>query len=203
MTVYEVSNPSDPITLVADSDAVAACAGLLLGRGSYGIHRLPDHETVGGFKEWCETAQFDAGDVGARWRDVAACLRGAAIGNPPDEIRRDQAQLATWNEKKRSSMNDITASARSLADWLEREYGVEPAPFAEVHPRTETRDRAVAALRDQNLARMTLPALYSSTGRYMPEAAKNAWGLRFGFCDEAGKLVPKVNATHVGWSLVP
>lgn len=29
MQIYEVSNPSDPITMAAEIDAVAACAGLL------------------------------------------------------------------------------------------------------------------------------------------------------------------------------
>jgi hypothetical protein len=39
MNTYEISNPSDPITIQADDDMVAAAAGLLLGEGRYGIKR--------------------------------------------------------------------------------------------------------------------------------------------------------------------
>lgn len=41
-----------------------------------------------------------------------------------------------------------------------------------------------------------------STGRYVPDEAKRAREVLSGFCDAAGKLTPKADATHVGWSLV-
>lgn len=209
MQIYEVSNPSDPITMAAEIDAVAACAGLLLGRGKYGVNRKADGETVlpifllGGFEGWAESVQFDAGDIAARWRDIVTCLRTVAVGSPPEDVRGDRDKLAAWNDKHRSSMNDISAAAQQIADWLEKTHGPSgPAPFTEVHLRTDKIDRAIADLRDSNLARMALPALYLSTGRYMPDEAKRAREVLSGFCDAAGKPTPKADATHVGWSLV-
>ncbi len=205
MNVYEVSNPSDRVTLLADSDAVAACAGLALGEGRYGITR--GDETVlpifllGGFKQWADEVGFDPGDIAARWREITACLRTAAIGNPPEDVRRDLDRLAAWNNERRTSMNDIPGRATALAKALEVKFADEPAPFAEIHERSETRDKAIADLHDPALARLALPALYLSTGRYTPDEAKRAKTVMFGFCDAAGKIKAKADATHVGWSL--
>lgn len=209
MQIYKVSNPSDPITLAAESDAVAACAGLMLGRGKFGVHRKEDGETVlpifllGGFEAWADEVQFDAGDIPARWRELVACLRTVAVGEPPEDVRGDREKLAAWNDKHRSSMNDISAAAQQVADWIEKTHGPNgPVAFVEVHPRTEQRDKAIADARDSSLVRMALPALYLSTGRYVPDEAKKAREVLSGFCDAAGKPTPKADATHVGWSLV-
>ena len=76
-----------------------------------------------------------------------------------------------------------------------------PPPFAEVHPRTAQRDDLLIALAG-SAWRLALAALYLSTGRYMPDAAKRE-GCSFGFCDADGHLMAEPNATHIGWTVGP
>lgn len=71
--------------------------------------------------------------------------------------------------------------------------------FEEVHPRTPQRDEALEGL-GTRLWPICLAQLYLSTGRYCPQEAKQL-GATFGFCDEDGRLKPKAEATHVGWTV--
>ena len=77
----------------------------------------PHRVVVNGFRfvvdveGWAESVQFDAGDIAARWRDIVTCLRTVAVDSPPEDVRGDRDKLAAWNDKHRSSMNDISAAA--------------------------------------------------------------------------------------------
>lgn len=119
MNTYEISNPSDPITIQADDDMVAAAAGLLLGEGRYGIKR--DDRTIlpifllGGFEEWAAEHKFGDDYITAHKGEIAACLRTAAIGEPPTDIRRCPARLMEWNEERRSSLTNIAGRAHQIA----------------------------------------------------------------------------------------
>lgn len=73
------------------------------------------------------------------------------------------------------------------------------APFVEVHPRTTERDDLLLSL-GRSTWPLALAHLYLSTGRYMPEAAKRE-GCFYGFCDAQGHMMPKKDATHVGWTV--
>ena len=105
-----------------------------------------------------------------------------------------------WAESVQFDAGDIAARWRDIVTCL-RTVAVDSPP-EDVRGDRDKIDRAIADLRDSNLARMALPALYLSTGRYMPDEAKRAREVLSGFCDAAGKPTPKADATHVGWSLV-
>ena len=74
--------------------------------------------------------------------------------------------------------------------------------FVEVWPRSAGLDAVLEGLVGP-LWRFALYALYLSTGRSIPHAAKQTTGVSFGYCDAAGELRPKAEATHVGWTLDP
>lgn len=126
MNTYEITNPSDPITVQADEDLVAAAAALLLGHGKYGARRgdttVCPIFILGGYEEWAKEVGFGREYIDKNWLKIVACLRTAAVGTPPQEIRDDAVKLAAWNEQKRSSMNDISAAAVRYAAELEKNY---------------------------------------------------------------------------------
>lgn len=136
--IYEVINPSDPVTFTADDDNVAAIAVLVLGKGAFGCIKEGGTRVLpvlhfGGFNEW--HAEFTkAQDCTlntyirknrARLADVlettAVCgiddrkALDAAIGDGPAKAGERAAALERWNETKRTSLNNICAAARKLA----------------------------------------------------------------------------------------
>lgn len=142
--IYEVSNPSDRVTIEADDDKVAIAAVLLVGQGQMGLDREDGQDTfpvlllasekqvndvltekgfadgVEGYKRFLEQ----------NMEPVAACLASAAVCSIKERkgvlkviagSGRDPAEaLAEWNETQRTSLNDICGVAHSYAQALRK-----------------------------------------------------------------------------------
>lgn len=140
---YEIINPSDAYTLESDDFLAACLATILLGRGAYGL-QSEDGKTempimLFGLEEtWFpKTFQADlslllgAADV-AR---LVLCLQSVVIGSFVDRRAYDVAMnaildmdgraafAAAWHEARRTSLNDIGARARTIAQRLREEEG--------------------------------------------------------------------------------
>lgn len=131
--VYEIVNPSDAYTMVADDFKVAAAACLLLGQGAYSIHNADRSEDMplflfGGADEWVEKTfgSFDEYLLG-HLEEIAACLDSvmscgfrervnfdAAMAAIEDPAKREAYRLQV-HDTNRSSLNDIGAKAWRMA----------------------------------------------------------------------------------------
>jgi hypothetical protein len=165
MPIYELINPSDPITYAADEDIVACAVGLLLGAGKAGMQR------VGAEPEALEvlpillfaSEEATRAVLKARGLDidtlnqwiydhyeaVASCLESALYGSArdrelfdamtaglsPDERRRRQT---AWNDRKRSSVNDYSTYSIQLAARLRGRPLSTPTITADVYQHAET-----------------------------------------------------------------
>jgi hypothetical protein len=144
--LYGIINPGDPYTMEAEDPEIATAACLLLGDGAYGLE-----DEHGDSVEDCPMLRFMPADrargwVAERYGDqglagyakanreaVRACLRSVLIGDFEDRklmarvlgAISDPADRAKaefeWHDSRRSSMNDIGASAAKLVAWLESE----------------------------------------------------------------------------------
>lgn len=142
-TCYEVVNPSDAATIIADEDVVAAVAVLVLSSGRYGVERVDGKPldcpapliVFGGeqaYAEWCEQALGETLDNWLRTRraDVAVCLASCLYGDAQDRASYDNAielieseqgkseYRRRWEDDRRSSMNQICKRAWSMARQL-------------------------------------------------------------------------------------
>lgn len=140
--IYEIINPSDPVTINAESFESALLATALLGSGQYAAHPIDDSwEKVplflfGGFDKWFAKRFPRLGDASdlldLHKADTVAALRSTLTGTPdarrqynmaakhitdPDELK---AFRRSWEAKKRTSLNDIADRAQVLADKLEK-----------------------------------------------------------------------------------
>ena len=126
--IYDITNPSDTVTLEADDVAVAQAACLLLGEGRYGLTNAEGEEVLplcmfeGQYEEWAKGQNFDLKAVlENRREEVAACLRSAMCCGISDRVAivaavgDDPKAVARYNDAKRSSLNDICGLAASLA----------------------------------------------------------------------------------------
>lgn len=139
--IYEVVNPSDPVTIESDSDTTASVAILLVGQGKYGLRR--DGDTVmpllflaeeEDLSRWL-TENGVAGGLGGLQKfidentpEIASTLDTAMVASPSDRaaiaetIRAsggDQVKaIRAWNEAKRSSMNNICGACFKIASRL-------------------------------------------------------------------------------------
>lgn len=128
MTVYEIINPSDRCSMVAPDLKTASLACLLIGEGHYSARATPDGESVplfvfGGSLEWYR-GRFGS-DVEADLTNpeiaalVADCLESVMVGDPRDREHFDAApDKAAYNEKRRTSSNNIAGYARQLAGLI-------------------------------------------------------------------------------------
>jgi uncharacterized Rossmann fold enzyme len=131
--LYEIINPSDPITVEADDETVACVSVLVIGEGRYGL-KDQDGRTVcplflfGGAMEWLAKRGVE---IQSYLRDheteIVACLESAAIGSVADRIGiiaaigatgDKRAALRRWNESRRTSVNDICGCAHRFAQRL-------------------------------------------------------------------------------------
>ena len=147
--VCEIINPSDHYTMVV-TDRAAAVAICILGEGRYSL-KAPNGESVvplfllGGHDEWMkETFGKDFGELleATDKNLVAEHLESVVIGDREDYERSlsaidDPAKrkkfIADWNDRKRSSMNNIGKRAAQLAKKfleLAKAKGVAPPPAA-------------------------------------------------------------------------
>lgn len=133
--IYEIINPSDAYTIKSESKAVACLACLMVGEGQYGLQDeegeslLPFFMFGGDPNTWFKE-EFGL-ELGAfiddSLEEIADCLDTIIIGSIntrqgveamleaiSDPVEREKA-LAAWQDKKRSSMNDIGSHAKALA----------------------------------------------------------------------------------------
>lgn len=140
-TLYEIINPSDAYTMVAEDRAVACAAVVFLGEGHYGLSAKDDEKDGCPILAWGGANALDeffAKELGTTLADVmrdrrpamAAALRSVAIGTFTDRESFDRGLAliddpakkeewrAWWHDERRSSMNDIGARAWALADAM-------------------------------------------------------------------------------------
>ena len=142
--LYELINPSDPITFYADTLAAATGAVVLIGRGWYGAEpedegytTVPLMSFMGAeaFQQWFQE-RFDApvddlsGFLSYYRKDIIQALRTFATASFAERQLYDVALaaitdsdkraefLAQWDDIKRSSLNDIVNKAHKIADEL-------------------------------------------------------------------------------------
>ncbi len=155
MIIYELINPHDPYTFEAPDAQVAALLCLLLGGGAYGADPDTDKEE----DRWGLHIFSKGDDVEAefqeRWKmsidtsmrtrkvELAAALRSfmiagraeragikAAMEACPTQEARD-AFVATYEDKKRSSLTELAGRARDLADKVDALGDDDPATLVE------------------------------------------------------------------------
>ena len=131
---YEIINPSDPYTFLAESLEVAALVIFILGGNSYGAK--PEDENaegvpvfvLGGALEWYQkTFQRPLDEaIKVLGLDVANALQSVMLGSFEDRRRYEaaltaiddpekrQAFMEKWQDS-RSSLNDIGGRSHALA----------------------------------------------------------------------------------------
>lgn len=134
--IWELTNPSDAIIIEHDNFKEAAFTALYLGQGKYGLKGIdgaPDMPILffGGVPEWFEkTFGEKIEDLPTIDAGIAAAFRGYLLGSPHElEIYRaalknmtpEAAQefRETWNENKRTSINNIVAHAYKCAEIID------------------------------------------------------------------------------------
>ena len=131
---------SDPYTLECDDFKVAAVATMILGQGRYGL--IPQDENAlgmpvtcfGGGPEW-RTEVFGGDEEVRKFQslhlhEIADCLESVVIGSIedriqyfnelsqiPDSMKQEEFKEA-WFEQHRTSMNNIGATAKVMAQTL-------------------------------------------------------------------------------------
>lgn len=139
-TLYEIFNPSDPITMYAPDTKIGGVAVALLGNGKYGIEGTP---IIFGWDKWFEekgiSNLLDWMAIPENAELIVKCLRSVALGSICERNDYDAALEAITdselrakfilgrNERRRSSMNDIETRAHTMADVIERKFVIRPA----------------------------------------------------------------------------
>lgn len=141
MLCYEIINPSDKTSFMAPNLMIASLVTMILGGGQYGAEpENPDENEgvplmlFGGADEWWQEHFPDEpmeGAIDRHQSDVAACLRTVAYGGITDRKLFDSAIKAIdhpekrdafvkeWNDRNRSSLNNIMGRAHEIAANLE------------------------------------------------------------------------------------
>jgi len=136
VTIYEIINPSDAMTIEADDDRVAAAVGILLGEGKIGVTSEDGRDVLplllfGGEKyvnEFLERLYPEklSEFIDSNLEPIAKCLESIVYGCVSDRkaivaavgIDASPEAMARFNDAKRSSLNDFSAYAHSLAKRL-------------------------------------------------------------------------------------
>lgn len=139
MTIYTISNPSDPYTIESDNEFVACYAVLLLGRGGFGLSTekyvvVMPILIFGGFEEWL-VKTFGSKSIPNEWvlenrEAIIKALESVLVGSPrdrkelnsalalmPDAAAREQYKQQ-WMDRRRSSLNNIGGRAHEIAKAL-------------------------------------------------------------------------------------
>jgi hypothetical protein len=104
--LYEISNPSDAITIEHDDEMVASVAVLFVGKGAYGLKRTDGTQAMpifllGGAQDWLASRSIDLDSyVPAHLADIASAL---------ESVRYVRTQ---------TSLTGIVAYAHELASRL-------------------------------------------------------------------------------------
>lgn len=148
-TIVELINPSDAITFemddAMDNLAIAGVAIILLGQGAYGLEDMEGKTVVplmlfGGVEKWLEARGIASMKffVETNAEKIAAFLETICYGSAEEreavEVacgrmtpEKAEEHRAWWNDKKRSSLNDIGKNALALANAL-RNKATGPLP---------------------------------------------------------------------------
>lgn len=126
MTVYEIINPSDAWTFLAASDKIAFLVSLFVGSGQtpakregwesplYLLGGNPDKDYEKEFGEPLKGAVERHGD------ELIDSFRSFMIHREKSKKTLTGKPLAKWNDKHRSSLNDLGGYALELADRIEK-----------------------------------------------------------------------------------
>jgi len=151
MSLWEIINPSDPVTIRAESLETVAVAAMALGHGMYAVEEIDGEGRkvpffmMGGHEEWCQeqfgksTEQVVA-DVDRQ--ALADVLDSAVCGSVSNRLGYDKVasklsgqELLDWREeyhdREVSSLNNICKAAWALADHLRAELAAadsQPVP---------------------------------------------------------------------------
>lgn len=142
MSVYEIINPSDAYTMVAENDDIARAAIILLGEGAYGGIKENDDKFSVPMMMFCRDAQKAVDEefstyggfgpyIAGHRSELASALASVLIGGfserrlVEDALSRmsevDQKQwLSNRHNRLRSSMNDIGKRAWQLAEAVRK-----------------------------------------------------------------------------------
>jgi hypothetical protein len=114
--LYEIVNPSDPITFEAEDPKVATAVGILLGRGAFSVE-----DTFGDYEKWNSENRLAVAEA---LESVMVCEISdrRALNAEFEGLSRDEkvARLRRFNDEQRSSMNDIAGAAFSAAEQLRK-----------------------------------------------------------------------------------
>lgn len=137
--IATIISPSDPYTLVTEDFTAAAVGVAILGMGKLGLQGPgPEDRTpvLFGWDEWfAERGITDLGEyMREHVKDIAEALDSVRIGHPKDrealdrllehvpETTRERAR-AEWQDRHRTSLNDIGSVAWALAKELREKCG--------------------------------------------------------------------------------
>ena len=143
--IVELQNPSDAITFEMTDLKSAAAAVLLLGRGAYGLEDAKGETLVpimlfGINEKWMKENGIDLDAfIPANYAPMAEFLESVCYGCAAEreavevacsrmETAKAAEHRAWWNDKKRSSMNNISKGALQLAAQLQRKAAGQPVP---------------------------------------------------------------------------
>lgn len=136
--IFELINPSDAVTFIGDDITVAGVAIMVLGRGRYGLTDDKGEVVVplmlfGGSEYWLAEHGVDDLDawLTANYLRVAEFLETCAYGSRLEREAFDQAiarmtpehaeaHREWWNDRNRSSMNNIGQAAAAYAKTLRK-----------------------------------------------------------------------------------
>lgn len=136
--IYEIINPSDACTIESDDQTLASIAVIVLGEGAYGLYDENGDVVLPIFRfsnpdklvEWLTDRGINSNDMDTFYakngETMATILESITYGKVSDRkailavcegksYEERVAALAKWNDTKRSSMNDISSAAHSLA----------------------------------------------------------------------------------------
>ena len=134
--ILEIMNPSDACTIESDDIVVAGLAIALISNGQYALDNEKGETVVpifflGGFKDWLKEHNVSDVDkyIDEKHTKMADVLASIVYGGftdrqlfnlatkdmPPDKLLEYRKE---WNDKKRSSLNDISTVCLRYADKL-------------------------------------------------------------------------------------
>lgn len=151
--IVELVNPSDAITFEMDDVKVAGVAILFLGRGAYALTDAEGKTVVplglfGTNETWLKEQGIDLDTfILANLIPIAEFLESVCYGHIAEREAFEVAcsrmttakaaeHRAWWNNKKRTSLNDIGKGALALAKQLRKKSAGEPLtkPLAKAVP---------------------------------------------------------------------
>jgi hypothetical protein len=145
--LFEIINPHDPYTIIADDLEIAAVAVCILGEGKYSLKELTGDKSayvpffpIDGQDEWFtkwfgrtfeQSVTYASEERGA---DLAKCLASVMIGDAKNRRAFDEIlaraetpeeytkALGQMHAAKRTSLVDIGHTAWGMADFIHDRY---------------------------------------------------------------------------------